>query len=205
MKTAAKGLIIGSLGVGLLVGGSTFALWVDNADVDGGLITAGSLDVSPEGDAAWFDVSPDVDHGAGATRHSIDPATFLIVPGDTVEYNQALKLDLAGDNLKANLTIDVPTLTDVAGQPTFDSRLTGEYRVYLGDTATGTPIGTGATPLGNSLVVNDLTPASASTDDTYTVVITFNFDSGTEGQELVGVNAKALLDDLHVTLDQVRP
>lgn len=86
----------------LTAAGGTFAQWSDSANVDGGTLTAGHLDMTVS-DGTWFD--------ANANTEISDPATFRISPGDVLEYRATITPDLVGDNLEAELESDVTTAT----------------------------------------------------------------------------------------------
>src|SRR6188474_1998822 len=82
MNKLTKGTIAGAAGIALLLGGAgTFALWNDTADIAGGTISSGELSIDATTAGVWQDVSFDK-----TPPVVIDPATFLMVPGDTVEY-----------------------------------------------------------------------------------------------------------------------
>ncbi|MCL2803096.1 MAG: SipW-dependent-type signal peptide-containing protein [Micrococcales bacterium] len=66
-----KGLIAGAAGAALLLAGGTWALWSDSDSVNGGIITAGNLELSAPSDAYFFDIS---------TSGTIDPTTGVYTP-----------------------------------------------------------------------------------------------------------------------------
>lgn len=96
-RGAARGVLIGLVGIALLIGGGTFALWYDTAAVSDGEITSGelSLDVDP-GDAVWADQE----------ANPIDIEDYLIVPGDVLTLTQPVTVIAVGDTLEALLSID---------------------------------------------------------------------------------------------------
>ena len=103
MNNKTKGAIAGIAGIALLAGGTTFALWNDSANLNGGTITAGNLDVAPlprrqAPASGWTFRRP---HGQQAT--TIDLDSFKIVPGDTIEGTFGIDAALQGENLVANL------------------------------------------------------------------------------------------------------
>ncbi|PQZ96070.1 hypothetical protein CQ018_01965 [Arthrobacter sp. MYb227] len=193
MNKATKGIIAGALGLGLLAGGATFAKWEDSVTVPGGIITAGNLDISvvPE-KTTWQDVSDDIE----GNPRSIDPATFLMVPGDTVRMTDQVKINLAGDNISAALTVDAPVLTgDLAAA---SDGVSGT--VTLLDAA-GTPVGPTA-DLGDPIVLNSANFTASDNDTTFTVAVDLDFDIDTPDQ--VRVNAAATLEGLTFDLKQTR-
>ena len=103
MNNKTKGAIAGIAGIALLAGGTTFALWNDGVNVDGGIITAGNLDVATVGTTQWVDTSANrTDAG-----HTIDLNDFKIVPGDTIQGTFGIAAALQGDNLVANLGLSL--------------------------------------------------------------------------------------------------
>lgn len=195
MKNRTKGAVAGVAGVALLAGGTTFALWSDSADLDGGTITNGNLDVAAL-QTTWKDVSYD----RADSPHDIDLATWQMVPGDTIEGTQGFDVALDGDNLVADLT-----LADT-GASTLAPGVTVEYQVVQGDQVLGTaPLGTpvpvelqsidnpdelGRTEVGETLDgVADLS-----------VVVRVSFDADNRDQVL----ETSTLSGLSVTLEQIR-
>src|SRR5699024_2411580 len=85
---------------GLTAAGGTFALWNADAGPDGVRITAGDLDIS-DGGAVWQETSPDV----ADAPHTIDPETFLVRQGDTVEASYDFTTYLQGDNMLGRLEV----------------------------------------------------------------------------------------------------
>jgi len=121
-KKAAIGLVAGALGIGLLAGGTTLALWSDTEDVDGGVITAGNLDVAAGTAGVWYDISPADADGwtiadtiavpapVAAATGVVFPNTYGIVPGDLLELLQPVTVVATGDNMVAELTADLTTV-----------------------------------------------------------------------------------------------
>ncbi|QCB93858.1 alternate-type signal peptide domain-containing protein [Cellulomonas shaoxiangyii] len=195
MKNRTKGAVAGVAGVALLAGGTTFALWSDSDDLDGGTITNGNLDVAAL-QTTWKDVSYD----RADSPHDIDLATWQMVPGDTIEGTQGFDVALDGDNLVANLT-----LADT-GASTLPPGVTVQYDVVQGDQVLATaPLGTpvpvelqsidnpdelGRTEVGETLDgVADLS-----------VVVRVSFDADNRDQVL----ETSTLSGLSVTLEQIR-
>lgn len=193
MNKATKGIVAGALGLGLLVGGTTFATWSDTEKLPGGVITAGNLDISVvPGQTTWQDVSEDIE----GNPRAIDPATFLMVPGDKVRMTDQVQLNLAGDNISAALTVEAPALSgDLAAVSHGVSGI-----VTLLD-ATGTPVGPSAA-LGQPIVLNDANFTAEDNGATFTVAVDLDFDIDTPDQ--VRVNAAAALEDMSFDLTQTR-
>jgi alternate signal-mediated exported protein len=214
MKNSTRGLVAGGLGVALLTGGATFALWSDSESIDGGTITAGNLDIALTG-SQWYDVSAD----RTDSPHTIDLSTFRIVPGDTIRGDYKVDAALAGDNMMAQLKIAHGRIT--SDLLSTDNGVTLTYRILdsEGTQVSGISPVNGSTSLSlrasednsnNKLaeggipgVGNTLTlPAELGGDPDITVEITAKFDADTPAQ--VRTQATALLADFTVSLEQVR-
>lgn len=89
----------------LFAGNGTLALWNTTFGVQGGSISAGSLQLTAANDAGWQSAS-------GA----IDPASFRIIPGDTVKFTQDLTVKAIGEGLKANFS-HTPVSTSIPLEP----------------------------------------------------------------------------------------
>lgn len=187
MNKATKGLIAGVAGIGLLSGGATFALWSDQETIMGGTVTAGELDISKVAETrTWTDLS---DGGAGTPI--TNPETFLIVPGDTIQVSEDLKIELEGNNLEARVVVDAPGLSgDLA------PFLKAEYTVLFGDNVVESGSLEGDTFAGFS----PIDVGTASDGNVYTVQIRVIFPSETQNQD--GVGLSAVLADTVFTLEQ---
>ena len=172
MNKLTKGTIAGAAGIALLLGGAgTFALWNDSVNIPGGTISSGDLSIDDTSVGVWRDVSTD------KTPVVIDPTTFLMVPGDTVEYAQDVTLNASGDNLVAN----------------FGYTSTGST-IPAGFTVAVSVLDSGGLPVTGPIAVVD--------GATYSVAITVDLplaaDNTTQLQDVV-------LDDIQLTVTQVRP
>lgn len=190
VSRTTKGVVAGALGIGLLAGGTTFALWSDEATIDGGTITAGTLDLSAGGDRTWHDVSGDV---APSADNVIDPANFLIVPGDTIQLTDHLTIETSGDNIKAKLSVVSEGLTGELAE----AGATADYTVK---TASGAVIAQDKS-LDEATAFLPQTISGGHTG-TYTVEVDVHFPDSTADQ--VGINTQAVLDGLAFKLEQVR-
>jgi alternate signal-mediated exported protein len=198
MNNKTKGVIAGIAGIALLAGGSTFALWSDSDAVAGGTIVNGDLDVKALGALSWQDVSGDrLDKG-----HSINLATWKMVPGDTIKGTQDIDVALLGDNLSAKLSLS---------KATADTVPTGVTVAYDVTNAAGTVLQTG-TDL-TSVVVNLQSSDNANKDVAFTtvgttldttadlkVVVRVTFDANAR----VSTLATSTLTGLSVNLEQIR-
>ena len=93
------------LAVALLVAlgtaGGTYTLWSDH-DTPAQLISTGDLKVHGLADPSWQDTSPDVP----GTPRVIDPATFVVRPGDTLAVTIPFQTTVRGENMRTELTVD---------------------------------------------------------------------------------------------------
>ena len=135
MKKSTAGIIAGAAGITLLAGGGTLALWADQEVADGGTITAGNLDIEALAPGSWSDVSSLVtdptfgwdladdvadllsadDTALGAAIADIN--VFLAVPGDLLEYSQAVGIINTGDNMTAQLSVDIESVVGAGLAP----------------------------------------------------------------------------------------
>lgn len=97
-RRAGKAVMAGVVAVGLLAaGGGTFAKWSDNADAMASTkISTGKLSLEQASGPAWT---------FGDSGEAYDPATDKLVPGDTVKFATAAKVNAAGKNLDADLSL----------------------------------------------------------------------------------------------------
>jgi len=123
-KKLRTGIVAAALGAALLLGGGTYALWSDSASLSGGTITAGDLRLDA-GTMAAYDISADT-AGPGGTPAVVNGVTldsvtgtpiadlsdWRMVPGDTLALAFPYDLTLSGDNLKADLNLDVSKLAE---------------------------------------------------------------------------------------------
>ncbi|OMH36717.1 alternate-type signal peptide domain-containing protein [Tersicoccus sp. Bi-70] len=94
---AVKAIAAGALAVGLLTaGGGTFSRWYEEQPLTHSTIASGHLAMTPVGNAQWRDQNNAV----------IDPATYRMVPGDTVTLTATTEVDAIGDNLRGVLAVD---------------------------------------------------------------------------------------------------
>lgn len=192
MSKATKGVVAGALGIGLLAGGTTFALWSDETTVAGGSVSSGTLDLSTSGERVWHDVSG----GAAATAdNEIQPANFLIVPGDTIQLTDQLKIQTKGTNIKAKLSVVSEGLTGelAAAGVTADYTVTSD--VY-GTIVQDKPLDQATNFLPKTI------PGSHT--GTYTIEVDVEFPDTGADQVQAGINTEAVLDGLAFKLEQVR-
>ncbi|WP_144714728.1 alternate-type signal peptide domain-containing protein [Curtobacterium pusillum] len=105
MHKIVTGTIAGAAGVALLLGGAgTFALWNASASTAASSVSSGALTLSANNDGAWTDIT----NGRSTT---INPASALMVPGNTYQFTQTLTIGATGQDLKANLTYANQSIT----------------------------------------------------------------------------------------------
>lgn len=185
-------LAAGALAVALSAGGGTHALWSDQDAAGHGpaaVLRAGHLDVAL-GRAAWSETSPDV----VGTPRSIDPATFLAMPGDTVVLRQNFATTLTGDNITAELSVRWSRGADVP------EGVSATYRIHGDATAPTDPV-----PVGQRVVLPQL-PAG---ERPWNVQVTFALDPGSHvhyAEDPIPARLTTLADlgDMEIELRQVR-
>jgi alternate signal-mediated exported protein len=97
MNKMVRGSVAGAAGVALLMGSfGTFALWQDEAGVQGAGITSGTLSITA-GQTVWKDES-----ARAPQRWSLDDA--LVVPGDTITRTQTFVVEATGANMMGELS-----------------------------------------------------------------------------------------------------
>lgn len=111
-----KGTIIGIAGLGLLIGGGTFALWSDTISLPGGEIESGTLDLTL-GTGGWTDEAGDP---------IADISAYLIVPGDEVTLTQVVTIEATGDTLTGTFEVD---FGDLVGSNALADNLVTSYSV----------------------------------------------------------------------------
>lgn len=202
MRNATKGFLAGAAGVGLLLGGSTFALWSDNDTVDGAKITAGNLAVKVDR-AHWRDISDDRTDNS----HRIHLRNFKIIPGDEIQGEYKVNVGLTGDNMVAELSLAQKGKT--AGGALADGLdityevLDKDGNVLVTSGNEGARIALASRDNTNraatAIVVG---PEARGRSADFTVRVTVEFDEDTENQDLV--KAHAWLKDADLELEQVR-
>jgi len=205
MQKKTTGVVAGVAGAALLMGGTTFALWSDSADVDGATLTSGNLEVTTS-DWGWQDVSPDRSAGA----HDIDLDDFKIIPGDVIQGTFDVGVTLEGDNMAA-----LVQLTDADGKPITSSAdlVDGDLAAGLVDVSFDVAWGGTSLPvtfdgLGDGILLYsyDNTDAGAfqlpAASEEVTVTVTATFDEDTSDRVLT--QAQASLAGSSFMLSQVR-
>lgn len=95
MNKFAKGSLAAGAGLVLLLGGAgTLAYWNDSADLTGGTINAGTLELTAD-EGTW---------AQGAEK--IDATQWTMVPGDELTYTAELGLLAQGNNIRGTVVLD---------------------------------------------------------------------------------------------------
>ena len=184
------------LGAGIGTGG-TFALWNGPATAGSAALTTGDLSVTMVGPQVWTQTERWQDGTeVKTTPQPVNPATFLVRPGDTLVFEQAFTTLLRGHNLEGSVTVSLD-----GSLPTGAT-----YVIYQGATALSAPtaLGTAASAPGGSTTL--LLPGNdAGITSNLTVKVTIPF--AVDGPNAVAGSSNPLAvsgGQLKITLDQVR-
>jgi len=212
MKKKTTGIIAGAAGAALLMGGGTFALWSDSAEVPDTTITSGNLAVdvvatgcdvaediggeAPTGTWHWIDTSSD----RTDSPHWINANDFRIVPGDTVEGLIGLDLALEGENIVAQLGANLGQVSQNGAKITGFSVLDSDCEVI--PLADAFSLDLASEDNGNP---GDATIVGATADGTadLTAVVQVSFPESIGNQDHVDDTVLSL-SGASVTLNQVR-
>ncbi|PWD50942.1 hypothetical protein C8046_10040 [Serinibacter arcticus] len=199
MNKKTTGILAGTAGAALLIGGGTFALWSDSADVAGGTITTGNLDIAAIADETeWVDASADrLDKG-----HVIDVAEWKAVPGDVATGEFYFSAALEGDNLVADLTSTVADAS--AAWYTVES-----VASYTTDGTTWVPFAGDVQSFTSEDNVNNVPalpelPAAVGTDANVKVTVKVTVLAGAPNVNQVNTNSTINLGAIAVGLEQTR-
>lgn len=199
----AAALAAGGGAAALLVGacGATLALWSGSASFAGAPLTAGDLHIT-RGDGYWHQVTPGVPKPASGSL-SDGSAEFPSMPGDIVEIVIPVQTTLHGENLRAELSVDSrAALTSEL----VDGSVVATYRVERVDGGGASTAVTDEIPVGTPTTVPGLASSSAGQVGDWLVVVTAHIRGDHRWRPVAAVGPAAwTLDDLTVSLDQVRP
>jgi alternate signal-mediated exported protein len=217
-------------GAALLLGGGTYALWSDSAQLTAsGNIVAGDLDITAKGSVTYFDVSWDreadqqtaIITGSSVKGHAItNLSDYRVVPGDTIAAVFPYQVKLEGDNLVAKLSVDATPSNSGF------SAISYEYQVFNGSgtaasarVSTISSIGVVQAPnTGQADGVNDkipstsnditvVSPPAQAADPNLYVVVYATFDATTANQtftETSGTQGSTSIGTITVSLTQTR-
>ena len=105
MHKIVTGTIASAAGVALLLGGAgSFALWNASASSAATAVSSGTLTLTANDDGAWTDIT-------NGRSDAIDPASVLMVPGNTYRFTQTLVVGATGKDLTAKLTYAPQSIT----------------------------------------------------------------------------------------------
>jgi alternate signal-mediated exported protein len=101
MNKKTKGLLVAGIGASLLLGSAgTFALWFDQAGLDGDGVQTGILDLETVQLSDWIYLA------SYSGRHVYYDTAEVIVPGDTaIAFIDPSFITLTGDTIRAELSI----------------------------------------------------------------------------------------------------
>jgi len=179
-----------ALGVALLLGGGTYALWTSNVTANTqATITSGDLKVTSAAAQKWSDVTDTANPAVIS-----DLAAYRLAPGSTLQLKQDLNVVVVGDNISGILNVTVPNTTTGAAlqQSVFNIKVADKTGKELTN-FTGTPTdGTLKASLSNL-------PQTVPAGETYTVTITVALPTAADNATK---NQTINLSDMQVTLDQ---
>lgn len=182
MNKATKGAIAaGAAGILLLGGAGTFALWEDNANITGGTVSTGELELAL-GTGTWAETA--------TPGTPINIATFDIVPGDSLTYTTTVTATATGDNLTGELKIEGTSFVNA-----FNALPAEHVTATVAHTAID----------GGGLLVDDtntnlMTFVESGTPYTFNVKITVAFSNA--ANEMDDQDLNLALPALAVTLEQ---
>lgn len=163
-KKLTRGLIAGVLGLALLLGGGTFALWYQSSSISSGPVNSGALSYTT-GASVWTNET---------TSTTISDITaYQMVPGDTVKLVVPLTIKATGSDLKATLKVDWSALVCPGSSGEFCTAVKASPQTSFGVTGlTSTTInaGTGGYEL-----------TSADDAKVASVTVTLHFPTYTDG------------------------
>ncbi|TQO20383.1 alternate signal-mediated exported protein [Rhodoglobus vestalii] len=181
MNKLVKGSIAGAAGIALLLGGAgTLASWNASAAVEGGNISAGTLNIEAvDGEADGWQLN-----GTGAVEDNA--SDFTIVPGSALTYTATFDVTAIGDTLTATAA-----LADESIVAASDSKEDVAFAKFLSSDATFTIDGKNET----AVVASDV-------KQTVVVTVTINFANGEAGAENEAMRGDVNLKDFAITLTQ---
>ncbi len=184
--------------VGLLAtGGAAYALWNAQDNFTGGKIAAGDLNLS-YGEGTWAQITPEVAVPAAGTLAG-GTAGFNSMPGDIVEIRVPLTTVLQGDNLNAQMNVEMGS---GAEQDIENGIIAATYLVENDASEAASE----EAELGEPVSVAGLTGDNAGVTAKWTVVVTIEVlgDYRWTDQEPLNDLDKWSVDGINVTLEQIR-
>lgn len=189
MRSSIKAALAATAGGALLLGGAgSLAYWQDVETETGDTITSGVLDVSAPACGDGWEDELGVD---------VDPAAYLLVPGEVLSRTCTFTLSATGDNLAADIDLVAPDV------------LTGTLAGELTYTATYVWDGGAPVPLDDAAVA---TITDVNDGDTLVVAMSVELpfggsvDNGSNnGPEFGNGTLAAVVEDVVVTVTQTDP
>lgn len=191
-RRVARVAVASALGLALLMGGSTYALWsATDTSTTGSTITTGDLKVTAASVQKWFDVTD----SANPTEIT-DLSAYRLSPGRTLQLKQDLNVIALGDNISGILNVLVPnnTLSDpLMSQAQFTLTLLNKTGENMGTL-------TSALNTANSLTLNvPNLPPTVAAGELYTVELSVALPSSADNAT---TSQTANLGDMAITLTQ---
>lgn len=180
MKKSTKGAFAAAAAAVLLLGGgTTLAYWTATADLDGGTINAGELELEAATCTDWTYAGGTVGTGAVTTW----------VPGDVVTKSCDYTITAKGDNLSAKLTAPDTVALSASAPSTGTATVDVDYTVA------------------STTIVNDALITDDNDGDTLTATftVTFPYGDATAINANATQNWAVTLDQIAVTLTQQNP
>lgn len=192
INTTPKIVVASALGIALLLGGSTYALWSANAPVQSAAtITSGDLQVSSATAQTWTDIS-----NASNPVTIPDLSNFLLSPGDTIQLKQDLNVIVVGNNISGTLQAQLPNNTASAS-------LLAQAKFTLAILDKDGKEINSITPATNTLSSLDLSVSNlkqtAPAGEKYTVVVTVELPADSTNNTKTQIGALA---NMTIILDQ---
>lgn len=190
-RRTSKAIVASALGLTLLLGGSTYALWsaTDTANTSA-TVSTGDLKVTAASVQSWSDITEP------ASPVAIDLASYKLTPGDTIQLKQDLNVIVVGDNISGILEVHVPNNTlsaPLMAQAQFSLSLLNKSGLEIGSL-------TAATNTSGSLALTtpNLAPTAAA-GELYTVKLSVTLPKASDNATQIQV---ASLGDMSITLTQ---
>lgn len=191
----AKAVAASALGVSLLVGGGTFALWNSDSTLNSNAtITTGDLQVKASSVEKWVDVT-----------NSESPVTienlsdYRLVPGSKIKLSQSINAIIKGDNIAASLKVQMPNTTSgpALTQSVYTITVKDSNDAVLA-TSTADSKNSDGTLIATLLDLKESGDTGTNLKVEVTVELPENADNSTKSQIIS-------LGDMQITLEQILP
>lgn len=190
-KKLVKVAVASTLGVMLLIGGSTYALWSSTAIANNGaVISTGDLQVTAASPQKWFDVTTET------PKEIPTLADYRLAPGNTIQLEQEITAVVVGDNLEGTLSVKIPN--DTQSAPIFEQALFS-LEIFDKEGRRLLPMITGLEDLTQTIPYLPVTDADG---DIYTVRVTVELPNTADNTTKLQTIA---LNNMAITLSQKEP